>query len=412
MRIEIGYPPTGVSGNPKVDEADSHAFLYMMEQINTIPQHFKTQPTSVVAETLEDPKQASECSLQEDSMLLLQSSAMLLFDYLTLSHISTTQTINGNMLKHGQQAHVNDENVTPQVNHVSVMPLSSHQVAINDHLEIQQDVNMYMSATLSAAIKAIDYPKQSLYEVLMQSTQSAPVETVIDTLTPRKPSTLTTQLQVPQSIDKAVNEHVVIDPSVSLEMQSDANVVKLTKPLMLQDTAAKWAVLQRIEGETLDESQPSQTTIQPFQTLDQGKLMVAKGIQEMHVQAQSVDSELLKSVVTKMIENQEPKLVLKLVPEGLGEIILELSPNQKEVKVYLNLVDKHVEESILRQVTQFTEVASGIDVSLHTAYQQHSHKQQRMFAMKHQAMTDIKQDAITNQVHVQLQSNHILNRYA
>lgn len=278
------------------------------------------------------------------------------------------------------------------------------------HTVISKSENMSTDLLATEKIQSLQ-PQSSTQKPT--TTKVRPIE-VISTLSLHHANMLTPQSTTLQcaadNVISAVEGNIDIQSEIMILSESNSEVA----PHHFDRMKAKSFVVNLPQLETEKRENDSQSRIELSVTLPPhvSKMVDNHSIKQPTLIEFVDENVMLQASIDKMIENRESKMILKLMPEGIGEIVLELSQSQKEVKVYLNLVDKHVEETMLRQADQLKESIIGFNVSMHTAFQNNTQNQNRLFMLEHNSVNDEKLDEVPIEVKPQLQSHHIINRYA
>lgn len=408
MKVENLYPAHEFTCKVKVDDTVTHPFSELMEEIKAT-----TCKSKIVTETVgkeEHQKSTCESETKDDMLEALASGVPIVVDQST-THLHMIDSAFANKV----QKHISDAVASTGIitNRDSFVDVEAEPNLLL--LQVKRDIAQIVRCENSVvdSMPTATRTTNQYYDSSITHKNISPVSNY--ELPKLKTSHPTTSphlvLEIPLE-----SKLIMVEQQGYTSLQNgtplDAKVTDTTKSLMPGDSVSKLALMQRIEIENDDTHILNKSETQPTQPFEMMKQVDTNAVKHTEVLVTSLDNDTLKVAVANMMEKHDSKLILKLIPEGIGEIILELSLNQKEVKVYLNLVDKHVEETMLRQADQLKESIIGFNVSMHTAFQNNTQNQNRLFMLEHNSVNDEKLDEVPIEVKPQLQSHHIINRYA
>jgi hypothetical protein len=228
----------------------------------------------------------------------------------------------------------------------------------------------------------------------------------------------------PELEHKVIQEKSVMNIPVEIQLQEETkpsqdfrNVISkmMVEKSMTHSDVSSIAVTpsefekQLVQSETRD----------PSQVVDTKMVQLEPNVQNQTSEIKTVDirslNELeLNQTIKQMIQTDKKEMIIKLKPEGIGEIVIKLSSDNK-VDIKFNVINAEVLNSLEKQLphlhVSLKDYNVMIETSLNFNHQQKEHQREHSSAKHHHSILnhDVEKSVVKQPT---LSNRNAINRYA
>lgn len=313
------------------------------------------------------------------------------------------------------------QSLSPSVEHQVVnemiKPVEENLISIN--LDVSKEISHQVSHQISGQVshsEGLPLEHQSrpkLNDIVTQTMKSEPNITILKDVEVKA-----------KGYQPLIHEKNKVSIPVKVEIQEESkptqefrNVISklmVEKSMTQTETSSKAVPVSEFEKKVVQSEISDLTKVVDIKMV-QSEPIVANSTSEVKsVDIKSLNELELNQTIKQMINLDKKEMIIKLKPEGIGEIVIKLSQDNK-VDIKFNVINAEVLNSLEKQLphlhVSLKDYNVMIETSLNFNHQQKEHQQEHSSAKHHHSI--LNRDVETSVVKQPTLSNmNAINRYA